>query len=420
MRTRTTGQIVSLSSAAKTTYCNGSSSSISYTSPLLKKGYMKSIQDVVVKDFKRQSSQGRIFNNPMVIIEESYMNNPGFQIATFTPVCSGSTIKEDAWQNYLAKLKPGVGPDLLQLDGGLVSSLITEAYTRAVANAGSPSVEGLVNIAELPRLLTDLRGVASSLEMFYRRAQREWYSHEAKRRIPQGVGATFVRDAYTSLHQWIASNWLRYRYSLLPIWQDAIKAFAQYEGPPAPERETFRAFKGANDSSTTTTRYTGNHFFADFNMQQTVNLQVRAGVLRQSFPGHVLDPYGISLAAVDDVIWELIPYSFIVDWFANVGEYLATLSPVVGYSGLASWHTLEYTYETSWDVDYTPRNVSGFSYSYSKSSGVRTRTEKVRIPGGPVDLIFRPFRTDPVWQKRIADLVAIFAAIISGKTPVRR
>lgn len=31
-------------------------------------------------------------------------------------------------------------------------------------------------------------------------------------------------------------------------------------------------------------------------------------------------------------LWEVIPYSFIIDWFFNVGNYLRDLTPLTGYS----------------------------------------------------------------------------------------
>jgi hypothetical protein len=41
---------------------------------------------------------------------------------------------------------------------------------------------------------------------------------------------------------------------------------------------------------------------------------------------HVSDYLGLNLRAIPSTAWELIPFSFIVDWFVNVQEYIRALS----------------------------------------------------------------------------------------------
>jgi len=48
------------------------------------------------------------------------------------------------------------------------------------------------------------------------------------------------------------------------------------------------------------------------------------------------------------VLWEVVPLSFVVDWFIPIGTYLASLDAMAGVSIWTSWESLqantEYTY----------------------------------------------------------------------------
>jgi len=39
--------------------------------------------------------------------------------------------------------------------------------------------------------------------------------------------------------------------------------------------------------------------------------------------------------------WELIPYSFVVDWFVNIGDFIGAMSPSLGWTQLGSCHVLK-------------------------------------------------------------------------------
>jgi hypothetical protein len=61
-----------------------------------------------------------------------------------------------------------------------------------------------------------------------------------------------------------------------------------------------------------------------------------------------------------EAIWELIPFSFIIDWFFNVGETLASFTPNYGIESLASWYTV---------VDTKYQRISRSSKNFSLPQG---------------------------------------------------
>jgi hypothetical protein len=71
----------------------------------------------------------------------------------------------------------------------------------------------------------------------------------------------------------------------------------------------------------------------------SVEIVVRAGVLTAIENLNTLQVWG-GLQPIE-AIWELIPFSFIVDWFFNVGDTLASFTPNFGTRTLSSWYTVE-------------------------------------------------------------------------------
>lgn len=88
--------------------------------------------------------------------------------------------------------------------------------------------------------------------------------------------------------------------------------------------------------------------------QVDYGLIVRGYILYRCNAGRLvqrLNDFG--LFDVPRAIWELVPLSFVVDWFVPVGDYLGAIQPKVGVEILASGNTALYTLEISqWLTQY--------------------------------------------------------------------
>lgn len=84
---------------------------------------------------------------------------------------------------------------------------------------------------------------------------------------------------------------------------------------------------------------------------------------------HVSDPNAylanrLGLVNPLSVVWELVPYSFVVDWFANVGQFIGQFSDLYGCTVLNPWY--------GWTM------VIGSSrYEYHYTSGGRLHGQEV-------------------------------------------
>jgi hypothetical protein len=61
-----------------------------------------------------------------------------------------------------------------------------------------------------------------------------------------------------------------------------------------------------------------------------------------------LENVGFTAKGLITLPWELIPYSFVVDWFVNVGDFLGSLVPLPGVKPLGSCLITERDSVTNW------------------------------------------------------------------------
>jgi len=92
--------------------------------------------------------------------------------------------------------------------------------------------------------------------------------------------------------------------------------------------------------------------------------------LRMTNP-HLVANSQLGLADPFTIAWQLVPLSFVVDWFLNVGDVLDQLSAFNGYEWLAGWETV--TQFTERTVTITPLSfASGSSHTFTPAKTVRT------------------------------------------------
>jgi hypothetical protein len=116
------------------------------------------------------------------------------------------------------------------------------------------------------------------------------------------------------------------------------------------------------------------------------------------------------------IAWELVPYSFVVDWFYPLGNYLATRATLSGLSGTFVRTTRDF-YRVgvsgmagSYQPDHTPPYQSEYSdpHGYLEYCKVdRTITSEL---GVPPPVLRNPIGASPV--KRAADAITLFGQAI--------
>lgn len=401
-RTRTRTSKVGASLFDTRTYCEDPSTTNNWTS----NGYFNGVEEVTVDTvtpgYRRLIQDGRIINNYFKTTKTSMAYSPQSWNLDYTdPNCPTYTgwITQNSNSSYGAKLHDYVLSIIPDDTDTAISDAIRVASTGAAANVVRPDFMGLLELAEFNKTLKLLRSPILDLENQVLDAQRSWRKHN--RRV--------TRSRRKSLRQFIADNWLKYRYGFTPLVlssQELLElAFGEKKAPRLTARSSSSGESEASDVSDTV----GASFDVTSTIQASNSFSVRAGVLYEHEFSVVQDS-GLSLRELPSVAWELIPFSFVADWFVNVGDLIQAVTPKAGLNVLASWHTIQKE-----KISTLVWNGSLTNPAYTSSRAPAGRyvihiSEKERIPGLKVGLASKlheiNFERSIDW-KRLADALSL-------------
>lgn len=288
-------------------------------------------KDVVTKNYKKLSAKGYIFNNPFEKIRTiSY--DPLVQFDIEGRIENYSTTAK-SWYTYAIKRHTGTS-SMSSLIGSFPSvtelnheALIGNAVNGAWANAQQSKVLALVTAAEFPKSVASLIGVM--------------------RRVINLSRIMSGKKKPNMTRKDLEDFYLECRYAYRPMFFEVngiIKALQTTVGKKM--RQTFRS-SGANSHTETVTipkvhALQTNVYWIEYNVNFHTfqDISVQCGILTD---------IEISLAALlglDTIVEstiELVPYSFILNWFFTVSQTVAAWTPNIGVKTLASWLTEKIT-----------------------------------------------------------------------------
>jgi hypothetical protein len=167
---------------------------------------------------------------------------------------------------------------------------------------------------------------------------RAKYSHPPLRETPSKMD-----DA--------SKMWLEYRYGWTPLIHDIVDGMkALYADDLRKElihRERITARGTAHQAGTVTSNSTSTINWAFGTLSATTvaehDFTVRAYILYRPVMDTLLRRLNdFGAFDVPRAIWELVPWSFVIDWFIPIGDWLGALTPKVGVEVLASGYETTY------------------------------------------------------------------------------
>lgn len=400
--------------------------------------------DVVTANFRQLVAAGVVVNNPFSLSESNY--------EAYQAVDHHRTFSNGSWESITGPVVSWIfgitrpappSPEVQDASGRLATlqcwgnvepaksqSLVTafEAhkswdtiYSRAKSLALVVKHCRSGNVAALSRML----GGASTRRPIPKRFLI--WDHDgqpllSKRGRLQHRYAASLRTTSDSRYLDKASRlWLEYRYGWAPMVYDIID---QLKAVSAPEfrthltRDTLRTARGKasrtyQDVIPRTAVAGGLTYTGETRSEMTYT--TRAYVhYRNTVAGSFLERLNdFGLFDVPEATWELVPFSFIVDWFVPVGDWLKALTPKIGVEIVAQGFATEQHSVVETVLTGFPSPVVGdIAYSPAAPIGSRDRVtlrEKSRqtylgLPAfPPIDVKLN--------VKRMADAVALLKGL---------
>lgn len=191
---------------------------------------------------------------------------------------------------------------------------------------------------------------------------------------PRKVRMNLKRDSKA-----LGNNWLEFWFGWSPLVND-IGASIQILQDPIPNifvrtrKSRSRSWNEVYSDWLGSTDYYGNSVKSDVSMRAAVKC-TNSDLLLANQMGFV-NPLTIA--------WELVPFSFLVNWFVNVEEVISSMTDLVGLELVDP----SYTRYHAWTRSRTYRHVSGTYYRTARAKSVFV-TRVVGTPPGPT-LRFNP------------------------------
>lgn len=378
-RTRTMGSIVEtpVNTYLKTVRCNGTTTQVDSYPTQLRNGETVTTHDFVTPNYARKSREGKIINNSFSTDRLSVTALcGGYDRTTRIATCSGTTTKYTEAGPWAGSFDVEISdPD----HAAALNNARLIAGTAAMAGIEEPDVMGLVELAELKKtakMIPDM--VARAQDLLRTLARHRRYRKSSARNILEYVG----------------SQYLGARYGITPLigtLNDLTRSIAD-DTIRRPKRLTSRGFSDTGQYGSSWADKDGGctgTYLCKYTGQKYLSSSVRAGVLYE----HTLsfDKYGLSIQQLPSAAWELLPYSFVADWFLNAGDFIAAVTPKAGVRVLSSWTTVETRVDFQQRMHTVVGTIpSGYEVTCGRTSDTAaTRVLKTRTPGASVGLAWK-------------------------------
>lgn len=376
--------------------------------------------DVVTFGFEKLSGEGRILNNPMT------------QVTTIDRDSLFDRLYSYKWNVWDPNCVPGgeyhYYSNVLQDTGSSLSFLGSNSYptpstlndqalkdsalAKAWARTEVTDIQSMVMVAESRKTVLSLISIFSRFIKVLKKIKRL-----DVKGLTDELSAKELSDRYMEL-----------RYAIRPLMYDAkgVITALNRKASETSKRLTFRAEDHDSDSDSTSSTVNSsltNFFGAGYGWSEETttswerSVEVRAGVLTALDQLNTLNIWGMTQPM--ESLWELVPFSFIVDWFFNVGDTISAWTPNYGLKALASWYvatTRTYLYsgkkfKNSWhdgsihNYGNTNYQCTDFTHIHSDCWIDQTKIEKLRVPNPERNVL--PTFNLSLNAFKLADLVII-------------
>lgn len=195
-----------------------------------------------------------------------------------------------------------------------------------------------------------------------------------------------------------ANSWLEYRYGWKPLIMD-IDTIVQASYKKLAHCGKRRLVARVGDAYacdlrgtwTDATSYVGTKTSGSksYSRSSKVGVGVLYDIAPQTGKQALQAILGVRPRDIPATVWELVPYSFVVDWFVNVGDWIQAVTPVPGITILGHWVTRVESTRTEWVATFDPPSLNNW---------VGTIGPEVTTTYSYIRTCNQPIAPTPVWK----------------------
>lgn len=324
---------------------NGSCTDPSYTYPSSNQSasfstykHEGTMTDVVTPNFRKFSGEGRIINSPLTKVVKQTYASKGSRSYDSRYTITSCTPSKQLWRGgqhsgtMSGKIQTDYAPGQGWADTPTINvqNLIDIAVTQMWANADHSKAAALASLGEAKETINSMISIIGRLI-----------------KIIIAIKKLDFKYLYSQVKpKELEKRYMELRYAIRPLFYDCKQVIdaAQHRALDY-DRYTFRGKASDSATNTKSTSYTDSFVPLSYRVncfgQTSREVVVRSGLLC-----HVSEPSQIQIWGLDNIAetaWELLPFSFIIDWFFNVGQTIASWTPEVGLQPLTSWSVVKDT-----------------------------------------------------------------------------
>jgi len=326
----------------------------------------------VTPNYRERVKNGEIILNPVVLKRETracaesnwnFGNHPTWGTRTF----AGSV----ACEHHVTLSTPsGYSTDISNAQ----QNVLIEAY----AKMNSVDVQSLVSVAELGKTLEMLRHPLSKANDLVNKmiALKKAKFENPKYSLLKAYLKRYPTKTAREVGDAITSAYLEYRYGLKPLMYD-ISGVVNSVTSARPKSKTLYVARAGISLQTSvkenrTLSITGTTL-AKADCEKFLSNRISAGVLYNivdsSSEAYYRRSLGLNLRDVPIAAYELLPYSFVLDWFLQLGPWLQAVLPNPAIQVRGNWVTNHAIEANTTSNLYAEISVQTYPYTTYKSGG---------------------------------------------------
>lgn len=337
----------------------------------IRPGVIRSMRDTVTPSFRKLLRNGVDVSNPCSYESTAVETSGGTINVSYTSGDGNPShcVRASVSGNPFTRLQQVVGSDptwFLQDCSNMRDHLLVEA----MAEAHSPDFSGSLFAAEAVKTMHMLRHPLQALSEFVRKMQ--------------STRSSLLRTG-VSLSEATSKTWLEYRYGWRPLMLDVKEATAALMSTQRVPGVVLRSRKSntlSNTQNISPTMVSSNAYYRWWvettrELKATVKAGVRYRIADSSYSQFLSTSLGLSLDSVPSTIWELVPYSFVVDWFVDVGSWLRATIPAPHVQVLSNYTSLDVSRICKSIVPFVDKSSpdGGGSWNRFPGAGSYTRSD---------------------------------------------